>query len=488
MNIELTLVDAIFGMGNNNQMHVHRNNVLDISSNDVTQLMVEQHAGGVLPGTLNSIAQRSGSISATAHGIVNIEDGWNVRRGIGLLRFMVNGASAIQQTELSVLGYLSGGGATMAGIEPQTTFVPVRSWTVDTSNVADIQGLPTTRSMITSSQQFLMGDPTFQNKLSSLRPKDVVEEVMGISAVMADSGVTPDQAMSMFGGTIGNDLSASVIISKTNNLNPANHARALLGIAAKTCSDQASVNGITDTIADNLNTVSLGESSPFENPFFAVMQSTLGITSLNGFNGFSVGEIANVFGNFAEVLNLNLLNVGNFATVDNTLTSSEYGGSGFHELIASELAYLTVHLLIQCGLTSYSFSATNNVSDTGGIVSETGVSFVDGQAMSVLNQDPYIINRVMQFKERIINDFFAKYNGVYDYQRTTVSVQVESYIFGETSVTIHFDDNVTGQRNFVNASYTINRHSTNIASTDIARAQSKGLFTNIYEHFNQTGF
>lgn len=483
-NGEITLVSAIFGMGNNNHVHVHRNNVLNITPNDVTTLMIEQHNGGVLPGSLNTISQRSGSLSTANYGNVNIEDGWNLRRGIGMLRFIVNGQNAIQQTELSVLGYLAGGMASSEGIDPSTTFVPVRSWTVDTTNVADMNGMPTTRSIISSSQQFLMGDPLFQKQLSSLRPKDVVEEVLGVSAIMADSDVTSEQAMKMFGGTIGNDLSTGVIISKTNNLNPANHARALLGVAAKTCSDHATINGITDTIADNLNTVSLGESSPFESPFFAVMQTTIGMASLNGFNGFSIGEIATVFSNFSEVLNLNLLNQSNFSGVDNTLDSSEYGSGGFHELIGSELAYLTLHTLIQCGLTGYSFSATNNVSDTGGIVSETGVAFVDGEAMSVLNQDPYLINRVASFKERIINDFFAKYNGVFDYQRTTISVEVQSYLFGETAVTIHFDDKVTQARRYVNATYAINRHSTNIAASEVARAQTKGLFTNIYEHFN----
>lgn len=477
MSTEIALVSAIFGMGNNNQDHVHRHNTLNIDSMNIDTLKMEQYHGGLTPSTLNKIAAQSGGISSRPQGYVNIEDGFNVRRGIGLLRFHIS-QNAIEQRELAVMGYLTGGGASVEGIEGQTLFVPVRSWTTSTKNVADNMGLPMASTMIASSTQFLQGDPFHQQSLKAIRPLDVGNEILGLMAVAAE-----DSDGNNYDGTLNADLSKHVVVSKTENLNPTHHARELLKIATATTS-QAQYGTVCSSIADNLSGAGIGEMGITENEFFRTMMVGQGHHSLNGFQGFTVAEINNVFSNFLDVLNLQMLQTSNFAVVDNLLGSSEYGSSSSHEIIGSELAYMTVHLLIKCGLTHLDFSATNNIHDTGGLVgSDDGVEIVVGAFGSVLEHDDYAINRVEQFKQLLKAQFFSKYQTGYVHTSTIINVIVNCSVFGETVVEIFFNGDPSNRKNYVNATYCINRTSTNISGTEIGLAEARGFMQNIQEFF-----
>lgn len=478
MSTEIALVSAIFGMGNNNQDHVHRHNTLNIDSMHIDTLKMEQYHGGVTPSTLNKIAAQSGGISSRPQGYVNIEDGFNVRRGIGLLRFMIS-ENAIEQRELAVMGYLTGGGASVEGIEGRTMFVPVRSWTTSTKNVPDNMGLPMSSTMIASSTQFLQGDPFHQQNLKAIRPLDVGNEILGMYAVAQEDNSNIDN----YDGTLNADLNKHVVVSKTENLNPTHHARELLRIASSTVA-QAQYGTVAASIADNLSGVGIGEMAITENEFFRTMMVGQGHHSLNGFQGFTVAEINNVFANFLDVLNLQMLNTSNFAHVDNLLGSSEYGSTSSHEIIASELAYMTVHLLIKCGLTHLDFSATNNIHDTGGLVgSEDGVEIVIGAFGSVLEHDDYAINRVEQFKQLLKAQFFSKYQTGYIHTSTIISVIVNCSVFGETRVEIFFNGDPSNAKNYVNATYCINRTSTNISGTEVGLAEAKGFMLNIQDFF-----
>lgn len=472
----ITLTQAVFGMGNQNHDHVHRHNTMNIQSMALDTLMMEQHQGGITASTLNKVAAMSGGLSPQPQGMVTVEDGWNIRRGIGMLRFMVQ-SNALMQQELSVVGYLVGGSASVEGISPDVMFVPVRAWNTLTQNVAGADGFPTTKTVVESSHQFLMGDPNQVKNLRSLRPIDVGNEALGFLACENEG------RSDRYDGTVGTDLKTTMVVSKTQNLNPTHHTRELLRLAT-TAGTEAEYGGLEMGIADNLSSQGLGEIGVTENPFFATMMFSTGGYSMMGFQGFSVGEIAGVFSNFADVLNLNMLAENNFAA-DNTLaTSTAYGSASPHELLASELAFLTVHLLLQSGLASFHFSATNNPMDFNGMVGdEDGVVIIPGEAMSVLNHDEYVINRVEQFKQLLKSHFFQKYTSVYAHQKTIMNVEVDSYMFGETTVAIAFNGELALTKQFTNATYCINRTSTNIAGSDVGLSSAKNYLTNIKEHF-----
>lgn len=473
---EITLVQAVFGLGNQQHDHVHRHNMVNMDSNYIDMLKMEQLGGGVSGTTLAKVAQLSGGLTIQPQGYVSVEDGFNVRRGIGLLRFHVTG-NAMTSEELSVVGYLTGGFASAEGIAPETMFVPVRAWSIVSQQKADGNGMPMVHQYVDSSHQFLMGDPHMIKQLKSIRPMDVANEALGMLAAEADG------SEERYDGVIGTDLSKQMVVSKTQNLNTSHHARELLKLATF-ASDTSDNMGLEMGIADNINAPGINEIGLSENAFFRTMMHSTMMHTTNGFAGFSVGEIAGVFTNFADVFAPRLLNTSSFAEDNTLLTSSQYGSAASAEVIASELAMLTVHLLLQVGLGSVAFSATNNPNDFNGIAgSDDGVVLLPGPAMSLLNHDDSPEQRVERFFSLLKTHFFSKYTNVPAIQRTVMNLTVDSHMFGETKVTISFDGDFNNAREFSNATYMINRTSTNIAGTEVGMQASKNYINNIKDYF-----
>lgn len=477
-DIEITLIQAVFGVGNQNHAHVHRHNELHLNSMGIDQLKMEQYQGGITGATLNDIAGTSGGLSSQPQGYVTMEDGFNVRRGIGLLRFIV-GQNALLSTEVSVVGYLTGGHASEGGIAPETLFVPVRTWSTVSKSVSDANGFPMNKTVIDSSSQFLMGDPNQIKALKAMRPLDIGNEALGYLACENEG------REDAFMGSVGSDLANGIVVSKTQNLNPTHFSRELLRLAT-----QAGINGshgqLEMSLADGLNSHGIGEMGLTENPFFRTMMFATGGYSFSGFGGFSIGEIAGVFTNFPDVLNLSSLRTTNFAEDNTLLTSQEYGSARLHEIISTELAFITVHLLLQVGLASFHFSATNNPMDFNGLSGcEDGVVVVPGPAMSVLDSDDTTQNRVEQFMELLKAHFFRKYSSTHAHMRTIMNIEVDSHMFGETVVKICFNGDLGDVKEYTNATYCINRTSTNISGSDIGLSQAKNFLTNIRDHFSE---
>lgn len=476
--MDITLTQAVFGMGNQNHDHVHRHNTMNLDSMALDTLKMEQHSGGIMASTLNDMASMAGGLSPQPQGMVNVEGGWNQRRGIGMMRFNVT-QNALLAQELSVVGYLVGGQADVNGVSSDTIFVPVRAWTTLAQNVAGADGFPVTKTVVESSHQFLMGDPDQIKDLKSVRPLDIGNEALGFLA--CENEGQGDR----FVGTVGTDLKTTMVVSKTQNLNPTHHSRELLRLATS-AGAAAEYGSLEMGIADGLAGQGIGEIGVTDNPFFATMMFGTGAHSMMGFHGFSVGEINSVFINFGEVLNLNLLETSNFAADNNLAVSEAYGTGRAHEIIASELAFLTVHLLLQCGLASLHFSGTNNPMDFNGLVgSDDGVVILPGEAMSVLNHDDFVANRVEMFKDLLKTHFFRKYTSVYAHQKTIMNVEVDSFMFGETTVAICFNGEMHTTKQYTNATYCINRTSTNISGSDIGLSAAKSYLTNIKEHFGE---
>lgn len=474
---EIRLEEALFGLSNNNQPHVHRHNQLMIDSQQIDRLKMEQMAGGVRASTINDIALHAGSLSTQAQGMVELEDGWNIRRGLGMLRFIIT-KNALVEEELSVVGYLTGGSASELGIAGETMFVPVRSWSKVIENKQNpTDGMPYSQMTINDSSQFLMSDPNHTKKLQALRPVDIADSVVGLAAVAQEN---PNAS---YDGNIGSDLQVNgITVSKTANLNPVFHSRELIKLATASVGETADQFGTQYALADAVSAPGLNEMHVSENPFLRTMQVNTGMHSYRGFMGFSMDEIMAVFQNLPDVLNVNLMNPSQYSGVDNLLTSAEYGTSSMKEILGSELAYCTVHALIQCGLHSVAFTATNDIAETGGIANG-GVVFIPGEAMSVLNHDDNIPGRVQRFQDLIEQNFFSKLNGAYFHDRTVVGVEVRSYLFGETVVEISVGGNLNDTRRYVNATFAINRHSTNIGANQISVDQATNFYNNIKNHF-----
>jgi len=473
---DISLDEVIIGMGNPNHMHVHRHNQLHLSPQNIDRLSIENNAGGILANTLNSVAAQSGGLSVNPQGYVSIEDTYNMRRGLCMMRFTVEN-NALQTIELSVLGYLAGGEARYDGVDGDTKFIPVRSWSVNTENVPDLSGLPSHKSVVQTSIQFLMGDPHHAKNLRSVRPVDIGQEVLGYLATEADG------VQSGYNGNVAADLNKSVVVSKTQNLDPTHHAKELIKIASNVLAGNDYGSKIQDTVADSLYSNTMNETGLTENEFFKAMSISLGMWNYVGFEGFTLNEIAGVFNNFTDVMNLTLLDPNAYPEINNVALSQEYGSSGIRESTAQEIAFLTVDLLIRCGLVFLVFGATNNPHEFGGLASDDGCEILVGEFGSVLRYDDNAINRVERFKQELKTRFFSKYNTGYAHNSTVINISVKCNLFGETSVEVFFNGDQSQTQTYTNATYYIARSSSNISGTDVGIGESVSFLNNLREYF-----
>lgn len=475
---DIMLIMARIGMGNPVHQHVHRHNKLNLESQNIDQMLMATAQGGIVESMLNNIAGQSGGLTVNPQGVVNLEDTYNQRRGIAMFKFSVM-QDALREEELILLCYCTGGGLTEdGGIDPVTNCVPIRSYTIAKESFTNLNdGMPMIKSAVSSSDQFLLGDPTLQHQLRGVRPEDMANEVLGYISTEQEH----DQGN--YHGNVGASLSKHTLVSKTQNLDSTFHAKQLLKIAGNFLHDQDYNTNLQESVAGSLYSSSMKESMLSQNPFFKAMALGTGTFSWNGFQGYTLGEIMEVFPTLPDVLDLSMLDESRFPMVDEIMLSTEYGRTNMVETTAQELAMLSTDLLIRTGLTHIVFAATNDVQEFGGLSDNGGVEIVVGEWMSISDQDGGSINRMERFKQLFKDKFYTKYNNGYAHLTTIVNIKVTCSLFGETSVEVYFNGETEAQQRYVQATYYLARTSTNIASNDNGVNESVNFLNNLREYF-----
>lgn len=477
---DIMMTSVRIGMGNPVHQHVHRHNKLSLESQNIDQMLMATAQGGIVESMLNNIAGQSGGLTVNPRGVVNIEDTYNQRRGLAMFKFSVM-MDALKEEELVVLCYLAGGGLMEdGGIDPGTMCVPIRSWTIVKESVTNLfDGMPMVKQAVSASDQFLMGDPTSQNKLRGVRPEDMANEVLGYISTEQEN----QHQGGNYQGNVAANLTKHTLVSKTQNLDSTFHAKQLLKIAGNFLHDKDYNTSLQDSVAGSLYSSSMRENILSENAFFKAMAIGSGRFSWNGFQGYTLGEIMDVFPNLPEVLDMSMLDESRFPVIDEVMLSTAYGATNMVETTAQEIAMLATDLLIRCGLTIIEFSASNDVQEFGGLTDNGGVEIVVGKWMSISDQDGNSLNRMERFKQLFKDKFYTKFNSGYIHQHTVVNIVVNCALFGETSVEVYFNgENDTTER-YVNATYYLARTSTNIASTEAGVTESVNFLHNLREYF-----
>jgi len=133
------------------------------------------------------------------------------------------------------------------------------------------------------------------------------------------------------------------------------------------------------------------------------------------------------------------------------------------------------------GLMYLEFTASNNATHLG--VNRGDIYFKPGIPASMINNDPYAMQRVDRFKDYIEATFFQKYGTKLWGQSTAVEVSVKMNLFGESSVDITLDRNYNAAEVFTYPGYCINRTNSNIASSDNQRQMAINNVENIKQYF-----
>lgn len=473
---ELMLNQVIVGLGNPVFEQFHRTNRVDIPQDEINNIITQRFNGGITGATINACGIKGGGLSHQPNGVVNIEGGWNQRRGLALLQFTVTDNS-LQVDKLAVLGYLAGGGASYLGVIPDDVlFVPVRSWTVSETSRQDGDYMPVTAKTMTESSQFLMNDPDAVANFQSVRPVDVVNYGMGlIEAEENDRGGS-------YAGTTNSDIGNNgIVISKGGNLDPLAAANQVIHHAARVASNMNTHNSLSENMAYSIG--GMQETETFQHPFLGYMMSELGLSSYAGFVGFSFGELRQCFMGFDTVVSPP--SDRNTGEVNHMLTSSQLGSANYDEIIANEIAFIALHSMIDNGLLYLEFVASNNVSNMS--INRGDIYFQAGSAAGVIPNDQYLAGRVESFKNYIANSFFQKYAVRQWGNATPISLSVKMNVFGECVVELSLNGDERNRIQKVFTSYTLNRTSSNIANTEQQKLMAENHVENIQQYFSNQG-
>lgn len=469
---EIRLNQVMIGIGNNVHDQFHRSNRIDILEDLANRAAHERFSGGITPATIAQMGITGGGLAAQHSGLINVEGGWNQRRGLAMLRMTVVNNS-LQEDTMSVLGYLSGGGMAMGSMVPDDVlFIPVRSWTMSTSATQDVQYMPTTSRMITETSQFLMADPEMIRQLRTIRPVDVITHGFGSVAAEEEDSNIP------YAGSTNADLNHNgVIVSKGSNLDPLTNAQTIMTHAARVSRQQVSHNLLSENMAMSMGGIS--EQEIFEHPFLSLMMSALGMPSYQGFIGFTFGELRQVFQGFdTAVLPATDRNI---EAHNHQLDSDAMGEVSYHEKIANELAFICMHAMIDVGLVFLEFAASNTSSNMG--ILNGDIYFNPGIPAGVLPNDPNLQNRVESLKDYISSTFFQKYAVKALGNSTPMEVAVKMNLFGECVVDIVLNGDYANSKKKVFPSYTINRASSNLATDEAQESMAMQYVDNLKNYF-----
>lgn len=469
---EITLNQVLVGIGNVVYDQHHRENRINLDNSLVNQAVQERFNGGISASTVNMLGVTGGGLAAQTGGVINVEGGWNQRRGLCLLRMTVTD-NALKSEQMAVLGYLVGGSDTFMGIVPNDVlFVPVRSWTVTTEATQGMDYLPTTKTGVTESSQFLMADPEMINNLQSIRPVDVINYGFG-ELNAEEEGV-------MFDGTTNSDLTNNgLVISKSGNLNPLTNAQQIMNHAARVSRNQVTHNTLSENMASSMG--NMRETEVYEHPFLSLMMSALGLPSYAGFVGFSFEELRQVFQGFDSVMTPP--SDRNMEGHNHTLDTSVLGAVDYHEIIGHELAFICLHAMLDLGLMYAQFIISNNVSGVG--INSGNIFWQPGASAGVIANDPYLNNRMDQLKDYIESSFYQKYAATRLGSASIVGAEVTMNVFGECVIEIVLNGNDNITKRIALPSYCVNRTSSNIAAGDMQKELATNYVETLRNYFVQ---
>lgn len=485
----LVMQSAIIGLSNVYQDHYMRAHSLNINPDDMNQMLANRLGGTnrVAPVEMRDIAARSGGVATVSGGQAYIEDGWHTSRGLASFQFVVQGASPIQSQTLTVYGYMHGGSPAMAGgqLPPDIFFVPVKMWLVETQVSMNSQGFPVEQRNMRQSGNFLLNDESSKQGTHTIRPMDVINSVSALAAF--DGADQMGGMMDGFGGSTSGLLSTiGMNISKSENNSTVDYAEKILTAAATASFEREYSNDRFSAICAATGNSNIKEISLEDSPFIKVMRSSLGYVTMAHFQGFTLGEIAQVFPNFAQVANTQLTNDSTYQVEDHRYTSNQMGGSTYETLACSELNNIGNMIMNHYRLSYVHIRATNNMPDGQGqlLINGAPVGYQLGESGPIIDKDPDWQYNVIQGVEAFLTQFYSKYNHSLLQQRTLVDIDCNLALFGESTISVALHGNTSNTHTETFGTMAGNRFDPTLVTTEGLGQSVTGFYRNLTDYMN----
>lgn len=510
----LNLVYAKCGLTNWYHDQVIRNNSLNLDSQVVDALVVENVSGGVTRPTLLHAAALSGGMNPQASGFATIagQGGWHESKGLMLLRYAIDEGNPVYQSYLNVIGFVHGNND--QGLSENAIFVPQFSWEEQERIVGSlVNGLGEVKRNIAGRVDYLINDGSGQGAgMISLRPTDVMsytanhaiqEEVVQRIEEEGLTGFAPQMVVASA------DINrVGVVPSRRGNLNPSVYAGELLDasvgyqnrIRGYNGGDHESELAINDGVHGELATA--GHQLRCKEPglqrdlFFSTMTEMTGQMANRGFSGYTIGDIDMAFPNFNDVLDLTLYDKEKFEVTNFTEYAQGMGTSMITEFVSHEIMMNIMDLMIRHDLAVVNFRGSNcDVSGDGDLAN---VLLIPYNGVSLKADDFDLGKKMNDFIEQLQSQIFVKLNGMSINTLTPIRIDVSAELFGTTTINItlvdgdninegfSFDDGgrILGMETRAFPTFAINNASSMLGTSESALIAGSNYMSNIQQYFS----
>lgn len=514
MSRNIELVSARAGLTNYYHNQVIRNPSMDMDSTIIDQLSNENINGGVSGSSLLRASIHSSGLKAQPDDFANIRGGWNESKGLMKLDFVTQ-QTPVNVEYMHVIGYIADN-SSMEGIEENATFIPVMSWKSHESiqSTLDISIPTKIHQKVGGRCDYLLNDGSQTEDIVSMRPSDIIDFGVNTATQQDIENRSMEEGLGDTFIPVSTPITASikrtgVVGSKRANINPVNYSMDILkagtsyqtGNQISTQMDSVGNEGEMTGTFSALSTISYeasnNEPSMFRDEFFQTMREHFGSRSLQGFTGYAIRDLMEVFPNINDVLDLTLMDASQFQVNDFTQNSEAMGTSRLEEYISQEITMTIMDLLMNCGLSAISFSGSN-CDNFGGDTALSNVVILPYNPASLKDDDFELSSKVQQFIDRLTNQIFAKLNGLRAHELTPIRFNVTSELFGttvinmmtvnETNLSDGFDPTSpnsinSGMQTRSFPTFAVNNFSPIVGSGSSAQQAGANFYSNLQDYF-----
>lgn len=454
----LALVETIVGLTNYSHPPALRAPSPYMESTMMDELVTQNVSTGVSPTQLKHYSAHLSGLMTNPSEYATIRNGFSeYNKGLMKLTFALN-TGGISETMLTVVGYITNNDLE-GELSENAMFTPVYSVKNHRTMTAGAghDGLTAVRETIGLRTDYLINDGSHSQArgLASVRPGDV----MGAAGdnLAYDDVMMQAQSEGIEGFNVVNTTSTGainqmgIICSNRKNYNPTRYAEELLGSAVNaqkrlmhtSCADGmygqedgSQFSNEMSIISEISATLLNNESKAAYDEFLNYMKDLNGSTTYRGFRGWQIRDIVNMFPNFGQTIppdGFVHMDRNRFQVIDYTEIARAFGTSSPMEVIAQELVFNLLDVLISNDLGELSLSGSNykhmpTEDRLSNIIIVPYNGFPLGDNSSKLQYN------MIQAAETLRHQIFNKLNGQHINSMTPIEFEVKAELFGFTEV------------------------------------------------------
>lgn len=509
----LVLVETIVGLTDYVHPPALRAPEPNVATTILDEIVLENRSGGVSPTQLKNYSAHLSGLSVMPNGISTIrgQGGFSeYMKGMMKLKFRLQ-TGGIEERYMSVIGYVTDNDLDYE-LSDNATFTPVFSWKhrkVHTGGLGVDYLTPAPVETIGLRTDYMLNDGSYSDQagLATVRPGDIMGNA-GDTIAHADCEAQAEMegieiAPTLTVSSAGAINQTGIICSNRRNYNPTRYAEDLLGSAmnaqtklmfshADTAMDE---DMGTDMFSSELGIVSdmssellMREPRPAHDDFLSYMKDLNGSTTYRGFRGWAVRDLRELFPNLDASISANgFISVkhGECEVVDFTEIARVFGTSSFVEVIAQELVFNLLELLIGSGLSEIHLVGTNcREMPTEDRLSN--IEIVHSQHVPLGDDDGSLFQKGESLCEQLRNQIFNKLNGESMYHITPVEFEVQAAVMGVTHIYLRCpsEENVDGTFiYYAFPTYAPSPWSPIFSDVETAHQLSKSVYGNVKSFF-----